>query len=175
MAAKIGALVQERNIRVYEVGISYYGRTYQEGKKIKLKDVIRILWCIFIYNTSWFAHLVKYVLFGVLIGVPQLGSIWILVNFFGFHSLWQQENANLLSIAVVLIIPFIIHSKITWRCYYRSKAEIVVKIVKFYAVSLISFIPRVIIFDVLAAQGFELFLEYNNWNYCRNLYKFHWL
>jgi len=34
------------NIRVYEVGISYYGRTYEEGKKIGWKDGIRALWCI---------------------------------------------------------------------------------------------------------------------------------
>lgn len=39
------------NIRIYEVGISYYGRTYQEGKKIGWKDGFRAIWCIFKYNT----------------------------------------------------------------------------------------------------------------------------
>lgn len=38
------------NIRVFEVGISYYGRTYQEGKKINWKDGFRALYCIFKYN-----------------------------------------------------------------------------------------------------------------------------
>ena len=37
-------------IRVYEVGISYYGRTYEEGKKIGMKDAFRALYCIFRYN-----------------------------------------------------------------------------------------------------------------------------
>lgn len=37
-------------IRIYEVGISYYGRTYYEGKKINWKDGVRALWCIFKYN-----------------------------------------------------------------------------------------------------------------------------
>jgi len=37
-------------VRVYEVGISYYGRTYQEGKKIGWKDGIRAIWCILKYN-----------------------------------------------------------------------------------------------------------------------------
>lgn len=37
-------------IRIYEVGISYYGRTYSEGKKIKLKDAFWALWCIIKYN-----------------------------------------------------------------------------------------------------------------------------
>jgi glycosyltransferase involved in cell wall biosynthesis len=39
------------NIRIYEVGISYYGRTYQEGKKIGWKDGFRAIWCILKYNT----------------------------------------------------------------------------------------------------------------------------
>ena len=38
------------NIRIYEIGISYYGRTYEEGKKISAKDGFRALWCILKYN-----------------------------------------------------------------------------------------------------------------------------
>jgi glycosyltransferase involved in cell wall biosynthesis len=38
------------NIKIYEVGISYYGRTYSEGKKINCKDGFRAIWCIFKYN-----------------------------------------------------------------------------------------------------------------------------
>jgi glycosyltransferase involved in cell wall biosynthesis len=38
------------NIKIYEVGISYYGRTYSEGKKINWKDGFRAIWCIFKYN-----------------------------------------------------------------------------------------------------------------------------
>jgi glycosyltransferase involved in cell wall biosynthesis len=38
------------NIRIYEVGISYYGRTYAEGKKIGWRDGFRALWCILKYN-----------------------------------------------------------------------------------------------------------------------------
>ena len=37
-------------IRIYEVGISYYGRTYAEGKKINWKDAMRAMYCIFKYN-----------------------------------------------------------------------------------------------------------------------------
>lgn len=38
------------NVRIYEVGISYYGRTYAEGKKIGWKDGFRALWCIAKYG-----------------------------------------------------------------------------------------------------------------------------
>ncbi len=37
-------------IRIYEVGISYYGRTYEEGKKIGMKDGWRAVWCLVKYN-----------------------------------------------------------------------------------------------------------------------------
>jgi glycosyltransferase involved in cell wall biosynthesis len=39
------------NVRIYEVGISYYGRTFVEGKKIGWRDGVAALWCIFKYNT----------------------------------------------------------------------------------------------------------------------------
>ncbi|WP_207534898.1 glycosyltransferase family 2 protein [Desertivirga arenae] len=37
-------------IRIYEVGIAYYGRTYEEGKKINWKDGVRAIYCIIKYN-----------------------------------------------------------------------------------------------------------------------------
>ncbi|MDD2387899.1 MAG: glycosyltransferase family 2 protein, partial [Bacteroidales bacterium] len=39
-----------KGVRFVEVGISYFGRTYSEGKKIKFRDAIRTLYCIFKYN-----------------------------------------------------------------------------------------------------------------------------
>ena len=39
-----------KNIRIYEVGISYYGRSYEEGKKIGWKDGVRAIYCILRYN-----------------------------------------------------------------------------------------------------------------------------
>jgi glycosyltransferase involved in cell wall biosynthesis len=39
-----------KDIRIYEVGISYYGRTYAEGKKINWKDGFRAIYCIIRYN-----------------------------------------------------------------------------------------------------------------------------
>jgi glycosyltransferase involved in cell wall biosynthesis len=43
-------LSRVKNIRIYEVGISYYGRGYAEGKKINWKDGVHALWCILKYN-----------------------------------------------------------------------------------------------------------------------------
>lgn len=41
--------VAQRRLRVYEVGISYAGRTYEEGKKIGWRDGVRTLWCLIKY------------------------------------------------------------------------------------------------------------------------------
>ena len=47
---EITAKVAKKRLRIYEVGISYYGRTYAEGKKINYKDGMRAIYCILKYN-----------------------------------------------------------------------------------------------------------------------------
>jgi glycosyltransferase involved in cell wall biosynthesis len=47
---EITCKLSRMRIRIYEVGISYHGRTYEEGKKIGMKDGIRALWCILKYR-----------------------------------------------------------------------------------------------------------------------------
>jgi len=47
---EITAKIAKKNLRIYEVPISYYGRTYQEGKKIGWRDGLRAIWAILKYN-----------------------------------------------------------------------------------------------------------------------------
>ena len=47
---EITAKISKMDLRIYEVGISYYGRTYDEGKKIGWRDGIRAIYCILKYN-----------------------------------------------------------------------------------------------------------------------------
>lgn len=47
---EVTAKVAKMGCRIYEVGISYYGRTYKEGKKIGWKDGFRAIYCILKYN-----------------------------------------------------------------------------------------------------------------------------
>ena len=47
---EITAKVAKLNCRIYEIGISYSGRTYQEGKKIGIRDAFRAIYCIIKYN-----------------------------------------------------------------------------------------------------------------------------
>jgi glycosyltransferase involved in cell wall biosynthesis len=49
---EITAKVARLKVRIYEVAVSYYGRTYAEGKKIGWRDGVHALWCILKYNFS---------------------------------------------------------------------------------------------------------------------------
>lgn len=49
---EITVKIAKRRLRIYEVGISYWGRTYEEGKKIGWKDGVRAMWCIFKYSVK---------------------------------------------------------------------------------------------------------------------------
>ena len=49
---ELTAKISRMNLRIYEVGISYYGRTYKEGKKIGWKDGFRAIYCIIKYGIA---------------------------------------------------------------------------------------------------------------------------
>jgi glycosyltransferase involved in cell wall biosynthesis len=49
---EITVKVAKRRLRIYEVGISYWGRTYEEGKKIGWKDGVRAVWCLLKYSCT---------------------------------------------------------------------------------------------------------------------------
>jgi hypothetical protein len=54
---EITAKVARLGVRIFEIGISYYGRTYAEGKKIGWKDGVRAIYCILKYNLRYRASL----------------------------------------------------------------------------------------------------------------------
>ena len=47
---EVTAKIAKKNCRIYEVGVKYYGRTYDQGKKIGWKDGVSAIRCIFKYN-----------------------------------------------------------------------------------------------------------------------------
>jgi len=49
---EITVKVAKRHLRIYEVGISYWGRTYEEGKKIGWKDGVHAVWCLLKYSVK---------------------------------------------------------------------------------------------------------------------------
>ena len=47
---EITAKIAKLHVRVYEVGIAYYGRTYAAGKKVNWRDGVRAIYCVVKYN-----------------------------------------------------------------------------------------------------------------------------
>ncbi|MFM9065772.1 MAG: glycosyltransferase [Planctomycetota bacterium] len=64
---EITAKLAQQRLRIYEMGVSYFGRTYAEGKKIGVRDGFRALYCIVKYNAHsapWALQLLVYTLIG---------------------------------------------------------------------------------------------------------------
>lgn len=153
VTAKIAELNKKENIRVYEVGISYYGRTYDEGKKIGLTDAFRALWCILKYNSTNLTNFVKYSFNGILVAISQYISIILMIEYLGFKDKLLQNVANALSIEVSIIVGFLLHSFVTWRYRYKSTGDFFLKAVNFHLATGISFLIRILMFYILLNIG----------------------
>lgn len=72
---EIVAKVAQLRPRVYEMGISYHGRTYEEGKKIGVRDGIRALYCIFHYNMPKAPAPIQFIAYLLIGGAASLANI----------------------------------------------------------------------------------------------------
>lgn len=64
---EIVAKISQLRVRIYEMGVSYRGRTYEEGKKIGFKDALRAVYCILHYNVhkaAWPLQFLLFLIFG---------------------------------------------------------------------------------------------------------------
>lgn len=153
ITAKIGELMRANGTRVYEVGISYYGRTYEDGKKIGWKDALWAFWCIFKYNTSEFAHLCKYLVNGTVIALSYFLFLIAMVEVLGMKSMFMQNIANIASSVLSLALAFYMHSSLTWRQKFSGAADRLSGLFRFLAASSASTIIRVFVFYMLSCIG----------------------
>lgn len=151
--AKVAALAKRSGLAIYEVGISYYGRTYEEGKKIGWKDAFRAAWCIWKYNVSTLAKLTKYIAHGSLVAASQFLSIFLMIEYWGFVQPEQQQLANIISIEISIIVGFFLHGYITWFHHLTSLADRLKEFLKFHLVTGISFAVRIWLFAYLLNHG----------------------
>jgi len=80
---EIVAKVAQMRVRIYEMGVSYYGRTYEEGKKISAKDGFSALYCIFRYNAHRAPIPIQFVIY---VFVGGFAAIFNLLAFLGMLS-----------------------------------------------------------------------------------------
>lgn len=155
ITAKVAELARDEGIRIYEVGISYHGRTYAEGKKIGLKDAFRALWCIYKYNTTGLAKFLRYGTNGILVALSQFVVIVAMVDGFGLNTVLQQNISNIVSIEVSILTGFVLHFIMTWRERYSGVSSLSRKLFTFHAVTLASLLARVVVFYQLSIIGFD--------------------
>lgn len=151
--AQIANLAYREGLEIYEVPISYNGRTYAEGKKIGMKDAFRAVWCIVKYNESTAAKLFKYFFMGLLVALSQFITMIFLVEVLGFESSFMMNVGYAISIEVSIITGFILHSLITWRYSFSKVFDIAAKMAKFHLVTGISFAVRQVLFYLLLSAG----------------------
>ncbi len=77
---EIVARVARMRLRLYEMGISYYARTYEEGKKIRLKDGFRALYCIFRYNARWAPLPVQFLIYIFIGGISSVVNLLVFLG-----------------------------------------------------------------------------------------------
>ena len=122
------AKVARMRLRIYEMGISYYGRTYEEGKKIRLKDGLRALYCIFHYNAPTAPWPVQFIIYLFIGGFSALLNLLAFILLFHLSSLLNTAlvAAFVLAAAVnyFLCITLLFRHKARWR----SKTEILIYI-----------------------------------------------
>jgi glycosyltransferase involved in cell wall biosynthesis len=153
VTAKVAALARKEELSIYEVGISYYGRTYGEGKKIGIRDAFRAAWCIWKYNTTTAAKVIKYGCHGVLVALTQLVLMVLLVKGANLQTTYELNWANLLSIEGALLVGFVLHSLLTWHVRFTSPVDVVKKLIAFHLVTGISILTRIGLFYLLNLCG----------------------
>lgn len=114
---EIVAKIAHMRLRIFEMGISYHGRTYEEGKKIGVKDGFRALYCIFRYNAHRAPLPIQFLLY-LFIGLTA--ALVNLLLFLGIYSVG-------LSVTVAAPLAFVIAAGVNYGLcifiLFRHKAR----------------------------------------------------
>lgn len=151
---EIVAKVAHQRLRIYEMGISYAGRTYEDGKKIGWRDGVRALYCIFRYNAYHLPlpmQLVIYLFIGGAAAVVNLAAFLAFMRA-GASLLPAAALAFLIAAATnyLLCIALLFRHKARWN----SAAEILV----YLAVVLLGGVLDLATTKVLWAMGHPAWL-----------------
>ncbi len=79
---EIVSKIAQMRLRIYEIGISYYGRTYEEGKKISAKDGFRALYCILHYNAHKAPIFLQFIVYLFVGGLSAVVNLLLFIAFY---------------------------------------------------------------------------------------------
>lgn len=114
---EIIAKVAHKRLRIYEMSVSYDGRTYEEGKKIGLKDAFRAIYCILHYNAP---HCGPYIQFFLYLFI---GGIAAFINMVVFLSIYSAGVRVELSAPIAFMVAAIFNYFLSIAFVFRHKAK----------------------------------------------------
>lgn len=122
---EIVAKIAHHHYRIYEMGISYDGRTYEEGKKIGWKDGFRALYCIMHYNAPKLPLPVQFLMYIFIGGFSALFNI-LLFSILIHHHIAIPACALTAFFAAALINYYLcIHFLFKHEAHWKSKYELI--------------------------------------------------
>jgi glycosyltransferase involved in cell wall biosynthesis len=111
------AKVAQMRLRIYEMGVSYAGRTYEEGKKIGVRDGFRALYCILRYNAFKAPPLLQFLVY------TGIGGVSAVVNVILFLVLRQAGLRDFVSIPSGFFIAAILNYWLCIALLFRHRAR----------------------------------------------------
>lgn len=113
------AKVAQMRVRIFEMGISYSGRTYEEGKKIGYRDGLRALYCIFHYNSPKAPIPIQFLIYLVIGGISAVVnlSLFLLLQSWGIGINFSIPFAFVIAALLnyLLCISFAFRHKAKWN------------------------------------------------------------
>jgi dolichol-phosphate mannosyltransferase len=114
---EVVAKIAQMRLRVYEMGISYRGRTYEEGKKIGMRDGWRALYCILKYNLPRVPVAMQFVFY------LFIGGVSAIVNLVLFLGLYQAGLALTPSALCAFFLAAFVNYYLSVKFLFRHKAK----------------------------------------------------
>lgn len=114
---EIVAKIAQKRLRIFEMGISYYGRTYQEGKKIGIRDGLRAIYCIFRYNAHSAPLPIQFLLY------LFIGGLAAIVNLFVFLGMFSAGLPVIISAPTAFIVAAFVNYFLCILLLFRHKAR----------------------------------------------------
>jgi len=114
---EITAKIAQKKLRIYEMGISYCGRTYEEGKKIGWRDGVRALYCIIRYNAYQLPLPMQFLVYLL------IGGGAAVVNMLMFLGLWKAGLAVGASALIAFGVAAVVNYLLCIFLLFRHKAR----------------------------------------------------
>lgn len=125
---EIIAKIAQMRLRIYEMGISYYGRTYEEGKKIGVKDGFRALYCIFRYNAHCAPLPVQFLLYLIIGATAATVNMALFLTLFAGGSPVSFSAPAAFAVAAVVNYLLCILLLFKHRARWSTKTELLIYI-----------------------------------------------